>query len=418
MTLVSLAIDYKKADTSIRSAYALEGELLPRYLDGLNAQPGVLQSMILSTCNRTELYVVLRELRDLDAVIHWWQNQAKLDNYDLKKFLIIRQESQVARHLMRLACGLESMVLGEPQILGQIKHAYATAMQVGTLGAELNRMCQKVFSLAKQVRHKTDIGRCPVSVAFSAVNLAKKSLDSLSDKTVLILGAGATGTLVTRHLASCNPRRIWVMSRTLKRAETLATTQKAEAYPLTQLKMRVQKADIIVAAISSPMPLINAKMLFGRTKHCILVDLSIPQAISPCIDTLPHVTAYSVDDIEGMIKDNRHLREKAALIAEKWIEKGLEEYINQEKAIRSDHLIIAMRAQAHNMINHELQRSLKRLENGEDPKLVLARFAHSINNKWTHAPSVSLRNAVIEGRKEVLVHAEEIFGLKNGNTKA
>ncbi len=414
MTLVSLAIDYKKAKAKVRSAFSLEGELLPRYLDGLNAQSGVMQSVILSTCNRTELYVVLKELRDLDHVINWWQNQSKLENYDLKPFLVVRQETHVAHHLMRLASGLESMVLGEPQILGQIKHAYQVAMHAGVVGGELNRLFQKVFSVAKAVRYKTDIGQCPVSVAFSALSLAKQNFSDFSDKKILVVGAGDTASLVVRHLGALNPKAIFVANRTIQKAEILADKHYISAHGLDAISRLAKEADIIVTAVNSAKTFINKEMLAGKSALCMVIDLSVPQVISDELDVLEHVVSYCVDDVAGMIQSNQLLREKAAIYAEKWIEKGLDEYISQEKAISSDNLIIAMRQQSKEIVDSELKRSLKRLENGEDPRLVLARFAHNINNKWMHTPSVSVRNAAIEGREDVLGYAKEIFGLEIG----
>ncbi|WP_119343093.1 glutamyl-tRNA reductase [Facilibium subflavum] len=417
MALISLAIDYKKASLAVRGAFSLEGELLPRYLAGLNAQAGVKQAMILSTCNRTEIYVVLDKLTDLDHVIHWWQMQAKRQDYDLKSYLVVRQESHVAQHMMRLACGLESMVLGEPQILGQLKHAYAASMAAKSLGGELNRLCQKVFSVAKRVRYQTDIGQCPVSVAFSAMTLAKQTLDHFEDKHIVIVGAGTTAALVAKHLSSCAPQKLSIVNRTLEKAQVLAQRENAQAYPLTALDALLSQADIVVTAVNTTSPIITKNMLANRQKHCLLVDLSVPCAVAPQINELTHITAYCVDDIQGVIENNKILRQKAALRAEKWIEKGLNEYINQEKAIVSESMIKAMRSQAKEIVEDELTRSLRRLENGEDPKMVLARFAHGVKNKWLHTPSVSLRNAVVEGRNDILDHAQEIFGLQTGNKK-
>ncbi len=412
MTLISLAIDYKKASLDVRGAFALETECLSSYLQSLKAQAGVRQCMILSTCNRTEIYVVLSELRQLDLVIAWWQINAKRADLDLKNYLIIRQETHVVHHLMRLSCGLESMVLGEPQILGQIKQAYAQAITVGTLGGTLNRLCQKVFSVAKYTRFHTDIGQCPVSVAFSAISLARQHLDHFEDKTILVIGAGDTANLVARHLNSCMPKALFIANRTLDKAKKVADQYRAKAFDLNALDELVNQADIIVSAVRCPGFMVTVDMLTKNTGYKLLIDLSVPRVIDPMLDHLSHITTYCVDDIQGLIQTNKALREKAALRAEKWIEKGLNDYINHEKAILSDSTIKAMRAQTKDIIDEELSRCLRRLENGEDPKMVLTRFAHNLNNKWLHTPSVSLRNAAVQGRNDILGYAEEIFGLK------
>ncbi|WP_100551019.1 glutamyl-tRNA reductase [Caedibacter taeniospiralis] len=414
MTLVSLAIDYKKAPLNIRSAFSLDSERLTCHLQSLRQQEGVEQCLILSTCNRTEIYAVISELKDLDSIICWWQQSAKRDDLDLKSYLMVRQDTYAAHHLMRLSCGLESMVLGEPQILGQIKRAYAEALTSNTLGGILNRLLQKVFSVAKRVRFHTNIGQCPVSVAFSAVTLAKQNLDHFEDKTILIIGAGSTAQLVAKHLASCLPKRLIILNRTYEKAQKLALQNNAEAFPLDHLSALGQQADIIVSAVSARELILKRDMLPHNHRHKILIDLSVPRALDPQFEKVDNITTYCVDDIQGLIQTNKVLREKAALRAEKWIEKGLNDYINQEKAILSDNTIKAMRNQTKHMIDDELNRCLKRLENGEDPKMVLARFAHNVKNKWLHTPSVSLRNAAVRGRNDVLNFAEEIFGLNTG----
>ena len=414
MTLVSLAIDYKKASLDVRGAFALDNECLATYLTSLKQQDGVEQCLILSTCNRTEIYAVISEPSNLDAIIQWWQLFAKREDFNLKNYLIIRQDTLAVHHLMRLSCGLESMVLGEPQILGQIKYAYAEGVANNTLGGMLNRLLQKVFSIAKRVRFHTEIGQCPVSVAFSAITLAKQNLDHFEDKTVLIIGAGTTAELVTKHLESCLPKRLIIVNRTLEKAQNLAQQYHAEAYSLASLSFLFQQADIIVSAVSHRGFLLTGNMLSSTDSYKILIDLSVPRVIDPMLGKMENTTLYCIDDIQGLIQSNIALREKAALRAEKWIEKGLDDYLNQEKAILSDDTIKAMRSQAKEMLDDELNRCLKRIENGDDPKMVLERFAHNVKNKWLHTPSVSLRNAAVQGRNDVLNSAEEIFGLKIG----
>ena len=417
MTLISLAVDYKKAPIETRSAFSLDGELLNQHLKSLIQLHGVSQVLILSTCNRTEIYVVLTELQQLDQVMNWWQLQAKRQDLNLKEYLVIRQETHVAQHLMRLACGLESMILGEPQILGQLKQAYALALSSKTLGGRINRLCQKVFSIAKNVRNFTDIGQCPVSVAFSAVTLAKQNFEDIEHKRILIVGAGETAKLVARHISTCSPQALAIANRTLEKAQALADEFLAKAYPLDAVKHIAHHYDVIITALHFNTTIINQTMLQHSDKHHTVIDLSVPTVICQNVKQLTNVTTYYVDDIHTFIEENKSLRQKAALRADKWIEKGLDEYITLEKSIESDKMITAMRRQATNMIDQELERSLRRLANGEDPKMVLARFAHGVKNKWLHTPSVSLRNAAVSGRNDILENAEEIFGLNTGKVK-
>lgn len=410
MSVVALSIDYKKASIDVRSAFALDAGMLPDYLQGLQQVNGVEQCVILSTCNRTEIYLVLTELKALDAVIEWWQSHTKSQAYELKSYINVRQGSHVAHHLMKLACGLESMVVGEPQILGQIKDAYAQSLRMKTLGGALNRLFQKVFSVAKRVRTNTRIGECPVSVAFSAVTLARQSLDNFQDKVVLVIGAGVTGALVARHMAGCLPKALWIANRTLSRAQTLAQRENGEAYDLSDIQTLFNQADIVVTAVSAEGYKLKANMLHSNQTK-VLVDLSVPMAIDPELARYENVTLYSVDDIQGLIKSNKQLRAQEGQRASKLIEKALDEYINKENSIVSNKTITALRAQADEMIDQALTKSVRRLNNGDRPEEVLARFAHELRNKWLHQPSVMMKNASAKGELDLLDYAQQMFGL-------
>jgi glutamyl-tRNA reductase len=357
--------------------------------------------------------MVLKDIREIDRVISWWQTQLKIQRYDLKSFLTVRHETDVGYHLMRLASGLDSMILGEPQILGQIKRSYAMARKARTVGGILNRLFQKVFSVAKQVRCKTGIGQCPISMACSALSLAKQNIVTFSGKKILVVGAGETASLVIRHLSDLNPESIFVVNRTLSKAKILAQSEDfIFAHPLDLLPELVKEADIIVTAINSRKILISKEMLSNKRLPSIVIDLSLPQVVSEDLNQLPQVIQYCFDDVDNIIKNNQSLRKKASIIADKWIEKGLNEYISREKSLRSDNLIIAIRQYSRKIVDDELQRSLKRLEKGKEPQVVLTRFAHSISNKWMHVPTICIRNATIKGREDLLEQAREIFGLE------
>ena len=417
MALVSLAIDYKTASIDVRGALALEVQLLPQYLKTLITKSGVQQVIILSTCNRTELYLVLNDLSDVSGVKHWWQSEIKLKKHDLARYMILRQETEVADHLMRLAVGLDSMILGEPQILGQLKQAYDQARLANTLGGRLHRLFQQVFAVAKRIRCQSDIGKCPVSVACSAVALAKKSLENFDDKNILIIGAGKVGALVARHVASSSPQALWIVNRTLEKAEYIAQDKNASAYPLSKLANLVKQADIIIMALSHPNYLIDKTMLVDISRYTIVIDLAVPRTVNPNVNALPYVTLYSVDDIQGVIQNNKISREKAAISAEKSIKIALDDYIAREKSLQSKPTIKALRGKTADIIDDVLKKNLSSLGQGRDPKAVLIRFAHDVKNKLLHVPSVSLREAVIKGRHDVLGHVEEVFGLEHNSNE-
>ena len=416
MILVSLAIDYKTASIDVRAALSLEMHLLSHHLKTLVAEKGVKQAIILSTCNRTELYLVLDKLSDLDNVTDWWQSKIKQQHYKVTSYIAIRQETEVVDHLMRLAVGLSSMVLGEPQILGQLKQAYNQASLAGTVGSRLHRLFQQTFAVAKHVRHQTGIGKCPVSIACSAVSLAKKNLERFDNKNVLIVGAGTLGALIARHMASCSPKALWIANRTLHKAQYIAKDKKAMAYPLSQLASLVKAADIIIMALSHSGYLIDNTMLMDIGRYQMIIDLAVPCTVDPNVNALPNITLYSVDDIQGVIHNNKIFREKAAVAAEKSIKVAVDNYICQEKSLQSKPTITALRGKTANIIDKALQRNLSALEGGRDPKAVLTRFAHDVTNKLLHMPSVALKQAAVKGQNNVLGHVEEIFGLENPGT--
>jgi glutamyl-tRNA reductase len=252
MALISLAIDYKKSPIEVRSEFALSGLEIGELYSSILTIKDVCHAVILSTCNRTEIYLEIANLKVVDDVLAWWQSHVRTTSYKINDYLKLRQGSEVIKHLMKLACGLESMVLGEPQILGQVKDSYISSKDNDALGRELDRVFQKVFATAKKVRSETRIGHCPVSVAFSAVSLAKKQLEHIHTKNVLIIGAGQTGGLLFRHITALNPKRIMLANRTIDKAERVVEAfDNAEAHTLDNLNFLLKEADIVIGITST-----------------------------------------------------------------------------------------------------------------------------------------------------------------------
>lgn len=410
MALISLAIDYKKSPIEVRSEFALSGLDVSMLYTSILAIDNVIHAVILSTCNRTEIYLEISDLRIVDDVLLWWQGYVRNPKYKIKDYFKLRQGSEVITHLMKLACGLESMVLGEPQILGQVKDSYTRSKKNHALGKELDRVFQKVFATAKKVRSETRIGHCPVSVAFSAITLAKKQLDNISTKNVLIIGAGQTGELLFRHVTALAPRQIMLANRTVEKAEKITSTYaRASSHPLSDLEDLVKKADIIITAINAKGYMISVNDVDNKPR--VFIDISIPQALDPKLGEMDKNVYYCVDDINAVIADNKDKRKHEGSRAQKIIVKSLEEYLEKEKAIISNSAIKELFDKADGLVDLSLEKSLAKIRNGKDAEEIMKRFAYEIKKKVLHYPVIGMKEASKQGRSDCLVCMKRMFGL-------
>ncbi len=413
--LFNLAIDYHCADAQLRNGFAMATELMPSYLDRLENCPGVEECVILSTCNRTELYLVIDDPKRVASIMQWWESHARCQVGPLKNYAIVRQGESVVAHLMQLACGLESMVLGEPQILGQLKDAYGQALQADTTGTMLNRLFQKAFSVAKKVRSQTKLGQCPVSVAYSAVKLAQSRLNDLSDKHVLIVGAGQTGQLMARHIQSCQPKALWIANRTYEKATALAQLCNGTSFPLSDLATYIQQADMIIACVTTQHYIIQSEWFNQSNKPQLIFDLSVPFAVDPAVDAYAMVERFCVDDIDQVIQANKSRRQQAAQYAQSMIQQGIRQYQQQTQALPALETVKAMRGQTYATAETLLHKYTRRLNHGQSPSIVLQRFAHEMTNKWLHHPSIALKQAAIAGDNTMFDYAQKLFDLKIGS---
>jgi glutamyl-tRNA reductase len=372
---------------------------------------GVNNVVFISTCNRTELYLDLDSIRVVDDVLIWWQDNTATSKYDLKDYFFIRQGTDVIKHLMKLSCGLESMVLGEPQILGQVKVSYNISKENNALSKELDRAFQKVFSTAKRVRRETKIGHCPVSVAFSAISLAKAQLDNISSKTVLIIGAGETGELLFKHLEALNPKKIMLANRTIEKADNIVINSSiSTSSGLEDIICLANEADIIVVAVSYSGYLLS-KIDIEPNKSRVFIDLSIPRVLDPELKDLDNTVYYCVDDINSVIEASMEKRQKEAKRAKKVIIKSLEEYIEKEKTIISNGAIKELFEKADIIIDTSLEKSLARIRNGKDAEDVMKRFAYDVKKKVLHYPVRGMKQASKDGRKDFFDYMKKMFGL-------
>nr|WP_305906353.1 glutamyl-tRNA reductase [Methylomarinum sp. Ch1-1]MDP4519032.1 glutamyl-tRNA reductase [Methylomarinum sp. Ch1-1] len=340
----------------------------------------------------------------------------KLKPADFRPFLYSHKNSQSIRHMFRVACGLDSMVLGEPQILGQMKTAYQAANEAGTLGKNLGKLFQHTFSAAKKVRTDTAIGSSPVSVAFAAVQLAQQIFDKLSEQTALLIGAGETIELTARHLHQHGIGRIVIANRTFDKAHALASQFDGYAIALSELPSHLAEADIVVSSTASQLPILGKGMVESaikkrRHKPMFMVDLAVPRDIESEVEQLNDVYLYSVDDLQNTINENMDSRRRAAEQAEEIIDTEVEHFLAWMRAQGAQTTIRDYRSQAELARDEVLQKALNQLRNGADAEQVLNRLAHTLTNKLIHTPSTQLREAGANERPDLIAAARELFKL-------
>ena len=432
MALVLLGINHNTANVDFRERVAFPPEKVGDAIHRAGELPGVQELVIVSTCNRTEVYAyidmgegspdpetpIAQELL-LDQqqhLLHWLSEYHGLDQAELARCSYFHWREDVIRHLMRVACGLDSMVLGEPQILGQIKSAYAVSRELGAVSGALGRVFQEAFSIAKEVRTDTAIGENPVSVAYAAVSLAEQIFSDLGSLNALLIGAGRTIELVARHLTEKGVRNIVVANRTLQNAVELGEKFGAEGVLLSDIPEQLIKADIVVSSTNSQLPLlgkgaVESAIKKRRHKPMLLVDLAVPRDIEPQVGDIADAYLYSVDDIRDVIEDNVKSRAIAAEQASSIIERGVAELIRQMRSLNAVHTLRSFREKAETIRDAEVQKALRALEKGGDAQAVMESLARGLTNKLIHSPSVQMKKASADGRDDLLMLTRELYEL-------
>lgn len=420
MTLLALGINHKTAPVAVREKVSFAPDQIQGNLrDAVSRLNGVQEMVILSTCNRTELYCSTENLTD-QALLDWIGSLHNVNVEDLDRYHYLHDGEPAVQHLMRVASGMDSLILGEPQILGQMKSAFAVAQEAGTVGPELGRLFRQTFTVAKQVRTDTAIGQNPVSVAYAAVNLAQRIYSDLSHNKALLIGAGETIDLVAKHLVDAGVKDITVANRTLARAEALAEQFGAKAILLSDIPDELYKADIVIASTASPLPILGkgaVERALRKRKHVpmFMVDIAVPRDIEEEVGELSDVYLYTVDDLKDIIEENVRLREDAAHDAEEIIEAGASDFMRQLRTLDAVTTLKAFRHHAESLRDVELEKAMKRISNGDDPVKVLQQFANLMTNKFVHTPTVKMREASAEGRKEVMDWVQELFDLNDSD---
>jgi len=417
MHLVTYGINHNTAPVHIRELFAFDATELPAALSALQQQGSVLEVVILSTCNRTEIYCCLDDDSD-NQILAWLHQFHQQQDGAITPYLYHYQSGDAIRHLLRVACGLDSMVLGEPQILGQLKEAYSQSLNANTLGKSLGRLFQHAFAVAKQVRTDTAIGNSPVSVAFAAVSLAKQIFSNLADSTALLIGAGDTIELTARHLFDNGIKRLIIANRTVEKAHNLATQVNGYAISLSELPAHLAEADIVISSTASQLPILGKGAVEGalkqrKRKPIFMVDIAVPRDIEAEVGQLEDIYLYCVDDLKEIIDENLQSRRDAALQAEEIIDSQVDHFMAWIRTQDAVPIIRAIRNEAEEVSKDSLEKALKQLEQGISPELAMAELARSLTNKLLHEPSRQLRQSGFDEDGQLLESARRLFNIKD-----
>lgn len=426
MTFIACGINHKTAPINIREKIAPSLEQQDDILLDLVQQPNVRGAMLLTTCNRTEIYC---DTDSIPPILPWLAEKQSLPYALIDHHSYFHADDAGIRHTMRVACGLDSMVLGEPQILGQMKQAYHQANKIGTLSLPLQQIFRQVFNASKKVRTQTSIGSYPVSIAFTTVHLIRKLVPFLENARVLLIGSGDTATLVAKYLKNQGAKHFYVASRTLGNAKKAAESLSAESLTIHQIPDYISKADIIISATNCPLPFIGKEMVSHAltqrnttATNLFIFDLAVPRDVEPSVNELENVFLYNIDDLQTIANEGLEERQLAAFSAEQIIETELNNYLLQERGKKAHSAIREYRKYAKNVRLQELARSKRLLASGLTPETILEEMSHRIMRKLLHRPSLQLKQAAFEERYDLLEYTTHLYSpefslLKNLTTK-
>ncbi len=420
MALIALGINHSTAPVEIRERVAIAPQAIGDALGQLVRVAGVDGAAILSTCNRTELYCKLSE-EAVGRARTWLHDFKELRDGQLLPFLYEHKDEQAVQHMLRVATGLDSMVVGEPQILGQLKEAHRQAKLADALAPPLDRLFQHSFSVAKKVRTNTDIGASAVSVAYAAVTLARQIFGSLEQLTVLLVGAGETIELAAHHLHAKSVRRIVIANRTLAHAQHLATQFDAYAIDLAALPHHIHEADVVITSTGALEPVITAASVRAalkrrRNRPVFMVDIAVPRDIDPQVGDFDDVYLYTIDDLQSVIEAGMNSRREAAREAEAMIDLYVQHFMEWLKALDAVDAIRTYRDQAGHTRDQVLQKALGMLRNSE-PESVMVFLAHTLTNKLLHTPCTRMREASGNEREDLLEAAQYLLDIRSEGLK-
>jgi glutamyl-tRNA reductase len=410
MPLHLIGLNHHTAPLAIRERVAIAAESVGGALGALRQMGAAEEAAILSTCNRTELYI---SANTVDVVLDWWMQHAGMSLDEARPYIYHHADQDAVRQALRVAAGLDSMVLGEPQILGQMKDAVRTADQVGALGSNLHRLFQHAFAVAKEIRSTTGIGESVVSMAAASVRLAERIFGDLSEQSVLFVGAGEMVELCATHFAASKPKRMVVANRTIERASDLAQQIHGEPMRLSQVAEALPQFDIVISCTASSLPIIGLGMVeraikTRRHRPMFMVDLAVPRDIESEVAELDDVFLYTVDDLASVVQSGVASRQAAVVEAESIIAGRLGDFLDWHARRAHVPVIQAFRDGATQLRLQELELAKKRLIKGESAELVLEQMATRLTNKFLHGP-LSAMNKAEAADREALQEAMRRF---------
>lgn len=426
MHLIAFGINHHSAPVSLREKVAFSPESLQSALAELRAHLSeqstleqTTEAAILSTCNRTEIYCVVPTTMPPQHTLQWLAQHHGVAPHDLNAHLFTHTQEEAVRHAFRVASGLDSMVLGETQILGQLKDAVRTASNAGALGTYLNQLFQRTFAVAKEVRGQTEIGAHSVSMAAAAVRLAQRLFDSIAKQRVLMIGAGEMIELCATHFAAQHPKQVVIANRTLERGEKLAAALAdqgiaSEAMLLADVPKRLAEFDIVISCTASTLPILGLGMVeravkLRKHRPIFMVDLAVPRDIEPEVADLSDVYLYTVDDLGRVVQEGNALRQAAANQAEAIIETRVQHFMHWLADRNTVPLIRQLHTQGEHLRQVELERAMKRLAKGDDPSAVLEALSLGLTNKFLHGPTQALHQSQGEQREALVQLLPHLF---------
>ena len=412
MVFVACGLNHKTAPLDVREKVALPVAMQDTLLESLVGLPAVNEAAILSTCNRTEIYC---DTDDPSIIAPWLAREHQLSTEALTPYFYMHHGHHGVRHTLRVASGLDSMMLGEPQILGQMKQAYSQACRVGTIKTNLQHVFQYVFSASKRIRNGSGIGNNPVSIAYAAVQLIGQIFSDYSSLNVFIIGSGETAALVAKYLEKEGVHRFMIASRTHDHSKLLANNFDAKALTISDIPQYLPQADVVISATSCPLPFINKSLVeHALTQRAnapmFFLDLAVPRDIEANVSELDAVHLYNIDDLQMVIAQGMAERRSSAIKAEQLIDSELDNYIRSHRSRRAKNVICDYRRQMQHVGQLELQRAIQQLSAGKCQFSVLEEFGERLVNKLTHTPTVGLRQAASDNREELLDLAQYLLG--------
>lgn len=415
MPLHVLGLNHHTAPVDLRERVSVSESQQEAALKALMQVPGVEQAVLLSTCNRTEIYGQIAPEHE-PQLARWLAEYHGVRPDALDAYLYRHSEEEAVKHLFRVAAGLDSLIMGEPQILGQVKQAWSLARQQGAVQGPLDRLFQHTFATAKRVRTETRIGAHPVSVAYASVKLARQLFNQLDESSVMLIGAGETIELAAQHLANAKVKRMLIANRTLEHAQSLASRFSGFALPLSEAGRHMAEADILISATASPVPVVHAADVAAALKQrrhrpMLLIDLAVPRDIEPEVAALDDVYLYTVDDLDHVLEESRAFRQQAAVEAENLISLQAEHFFAQLKALNHQSGLLKLRSHVDEAREALLAKAKQALARGEDPETVLETLANQLSNRILHGPTTALRRAALDGDTQLLQAAEQLFRL-------